>query len=69
MSSSLIAPIQACSDVLFDVLHAVVGQVTDQNLTPQIQDLIHHMPQPVEQIPFILLWGREKHRLCDISDR
>lgn len=66
---SLISPVQTCSDVLFDVLHAVVGQVTNQNLPPQIQDLIHHMPQPVEQISFVLLRGRETQALRDNSDR
>lgn len=41
--------------MLLDVPHAVVGQVTHQNLPPQVQDLVHHVPQPVEQIPLVLL--------------
>lgn len=58
----LVAPVQTGSDVLFDVPHAVVGQVTHQNLPPKVQDLIHYVPQPMEQIPFILLQDRERGR-------
>lgn len=51
--------------MLLDVPHAVVGQVTHQNLPPQVQDLVHHMPQPVKQIPLVLLptgeGGEERH--------
>ena len=43
--------------MLLDVLHAVVGQVTHQHLPPQVQHLVHHVPEPVEQIPLALLRG------------
>ena len=33
---SLVSPVQPGSDVLFDVFHAVVGEVTNQNLSPQV---------------------------------
>lgn len=57
---SLVAPVQSGCDVLLDVPHAVVGQVTHQHLPPQVQDLVHHVPQPVEQIPLVLLRGEEE---------
>lgn len=56
---SLVAPVQSCRDVLFNVPHAVMGEVAHQHLPPQVQDFIHHMPKPVEQIPLILLWKEE----------
>ena len=61
-SNSLVAPVQSGRDVLLDVPHAVMGEAADQHLPPQVQDFIHHVPKPVEQIPLILLWkgGPEK---------
>lgn len=53
----LVAPIQTCRDVLFDVPHAVVCQVTHQNLPSQVQYLIHHVPQSMKQITFVFLRG------------
>lgn len=54
---SLVTPVQSGRDVLLDVPHAVVGEVAHQHLPPQVQDLIHHVPKPVEQIPLVLLAG------------
>lgn len=45
--------------MLLDVPHAVMGEVAHQHLPPQVQDFIHHVPKPVEQIPLILLWRQE----------
>lgn len=59
---SLVAPVQSGCDVLLDVPHAVVGQVTHQHLPPKVQDLVHHVPQPVEQIPLVPLRIREGGR-------
>lgn len=52
---SLIAPVQAGSNVTLHILHPVVGQMAHQHLPPQIQDFIHDVPQPVEEIAFISL--------------
>lgn len=41
--------------MLLDVPHAIMGEVSNQHLPPQVQDLIHHMPKPMEQIPLVLL--------------
>lgn len=62
---SLVAPIQSCCDVLLDVPQTVMSEVANQHLPPQVQDFIHHVPKPVEQIPLIFLevWKRgEKKR-------
>lgn len=64
---SLIAPVQTCRDVLFDIPHAVVSQVTNQNLPPKVQNLIHHMPQSVKQISFIFLWGKQQGRKAQLK--
>lgn len=45
------------------ILHPVMGQMAHQHLPPQIQDFIHDVPQPVEEIAFISLgrtqmWNR-----------
>lgn len=48
--------------MLLDVPHAVVGQVTHQHLPSQVQDLVHHVPQPVKQIPLVLLRQREQEQ-------
>ena len=63
VSHVLIAPVQARCDMLLDVAHAVMGQVAHQNLLPQLQDLIHHVPQPVEEITLIFL-----HRGCKSNE-
>lgn len=60
---SLIAPVQAGSNVALHILHPVMGQMAHQHLPPQIQDFIHDVPQPVEEIAFISLgrtqmWNR-----------
>lgn len=52
---SLVAPVQSRCDVLLHVLHTVMGEVAHQHLPPQVQDFIHHVPKPVEQIALILL--------------
>lgn len=51
----LVAPVQSRRDVLLNVPHSVVGEVAHQHLPSKVQDFIHHMPKPVEQIPLILL--------------
>lgn len=45
------------------ILHPVMGQMAHEHLPPQIQDFIHDVPQPVEEIAFISLgstqmWNR-----------
>lgn len=32
-----------------------MGEVSHQHLPPQVQDFVHHVPKPVEQIPLVLL--------------
>lgn len=52
---SLVAPVQSGCDVLLNIPHAVMGEVAHQYLPPEVQDFIHHVPKPVEQIPLVLL--------------
>lgn len=52
---SLIAPVQAGGNVTLHILHPVVGQMAHQHLPAQIQDFIHDVPQPMEEIAFISL--------------
>ena len=52
---SLVAPVQSGCDVLLDIPHTVMSKVANQHLPSQVQDFIHHVPKPVEQIPLILL--------------
>lgn len=52
---SLVAPVQSRRNVLLHVPHPVMSEVAHQHLPPQVQDFIHHVPKPVEQIPLILL--------------
>lgn len=41
--------------MLFDVSHALMGQVTEQDLLSQLQDLCHYMPKSVEELSLVLL--------------
>lgn len=45
------------------ILHPVVGEMPHQHLPPQIQDFIHDVPQPVEEITFISLGNMQMWRV------
>lgn len=56
---SLVAPVQPDGDVSLDVAALVLGQVTGQQLPPQVDELQHHVADLVEQIHFVFLVERE----------
>lgn len=45
------------------ILHPVMGKMANQHLAPQIQDFIHDVPQPVEEITFIPLRNMQRREL------
>lgn len=65
---SLVAPVQADGDVSLDVPALVLGQVTRQQLPPQVDELHHHMAELVEEIHSVLLGEKQPlhciRRLC-----
>lgn len=54
-SNSLIAPVQPYSDVAFDFTDLILGQVAWKQLSPQINQLVHHVTELVEEVDFMLL--------------
>lgn len=56
---SLIAPVQADGDVSLYVPTLVLGQVTRQQLPPQVDELHHDEAELVEQLYLVLLVGTE----------
>lgn len=52
---SLVAPVEARGDVALHVLRAVMSQVAQQHLPPQVQHLVHDVPQPVEEVALVPL--------------
>ncbi len=53
--NSLIAPVQSYSDVAFDFTDLILGQVAWKQLSPQINQLVHHVAELVKQVNFMLL--------------
>lgn len=45
------------------ILHPVMGKMANKHLAPQIQDFIHDVPQPVEEITFISLRSMQRREL------
>lgn len=35
-----------------------MGEMANKDLSPQVQDFIHYVPQPVKEIPLIPLWHK-----------
>lgn len=60
-SNSLIAPVQSYSDVAFDFTDLILGQVAWKQLSPQINQLVHHVTELVKEVNFMLLWGEKKY--------
>ena len=56
--SSLVAPVQADADVSLDVPTLVLGQVTCQQLPPQVDELQHDVAELEEHIHLVLLGDR-----------
>ena len=52
---SLVAPVQSHSDVSFDLTGLVLGQVTLDQLPPEVHQLVHHMAQLMEQVHLVFL--------------
>lgn len=57
---SLVAPVQAHSDVAFDLPQLLLHQVGRQHLSAQVDQLVHHMTQLVEQVHLVLLQGEKQ---------
>lgn len=64
---SLIAPVEAGGDVALHILHPVMGQVAHQHLPSQVQDFVHDVPQPVEEVAFVPLGNTHRGRLSSQS--
>lgn len=54
-SNSLIAPVKPYSDVPLDLTSLVLGEVTLDQLPTQVDELVHHMAQLMEQIHLVFL--------------
>lgn len=52
---SLIAPVQPHGDVALDLTSLVLGEMTLDQLPTQVDELIHHMTQLVEQVHLVFL--------------
>lgn len=53
---SLVAPVEAYGDVALDLAALVLGQVPLDELPPQVDELVHHVAQLMEQVHLVLLW-------------
>lgn len=60
-SHSLIAPVEPHGDVALDLAGLVLGEVTLDQLPPQVDELVHHMSQLVEQIHLVFLFPPQKN--------
>lgn len=60
---SLIAPVKSYSDVTLDLTGLVLGEMTLDQLPTQVDELIHHMAQLMEQIHLVFLLKQPKKRL------
>lgn len=52
---SLIAPVESDGDVTLDLTSLVLSEVALDQLPTQVDELIHHMTQLMEQIHFVFL--------------
>lgn len=57
---SLIAPVQSYSDVTLDLTSLVLGEMTLDQLPTQVDELIHHMAQLMEQIHLVFLLSQNR---------
>lgn len=57
---SLIAPVESYSDVTLDLTSLVLGEMTLDQLPTQVDELIHHMTQLMEQIHLVFLMKQPK---------
>lgn len=53
---SLIAPVKPYSDVALDLTGLVLGQVPLDQLPAQVDQLVHHVAQLMEQVHLVFLW-------------
>lgn len=52
---SLIAPVKPYSDVALDLPGLVLGQVALDELSAQVDELVHHVAQLMEQVHLVFL--------------
>lgn len=52
---SLIAPVKPYSDVAFDLTGLVLGEVPLDELPAQVDELVHHVAQLMEQVHLVFL--------------
>lgn len=57
---SLIAPVQPHGDVALDLTSLVLGEMTLDQLPTQVDELIHHMTQLMEQIHLVFLLSQRR---------
>lgn len=57
---SLIAPVEPYSDVTLDLTSLVLGEVSLDQLPTQVDELIHHMTQLMEEIHLVFLLRQPK---------
>lgn len=57
---SLIAPVEPDGDVPLDLTSLVLGEMALDQLPTQVDELIHHMTQLVEQIHLVFLLKEAK---------
>lgn len=60
---SLIAPVKPYSDVALDLPGLVLGQVALDELSAQVDELVHHVAQLMEQVHLVFLSEQAKHRV------
>lgn len=58
--NSLIAPVEPHGDVPLDLTSLVLGEVTLDQLPTQVDELIHHMAQLMEQVHLVFLLKQPK---------
>lgn len=65
---SLIAPVKPYSDVTLDLTSLVLGEMPLDELPTQVDELIHHMTQLMEQIHLVFLLNQPRKDLVRIWD-
>lgn len=60
---SLIAPVKPYSDVALDLAGLVLGEVALDELPTQVDELVHHVAQLMEQVHLVFLWEQRETEL------
>lgn len=60
---SLIAPVKPYSDVALDLAGLVLGEMPLDELPTQVDELVHHVAQLMEQVHLVFLWEQRETEL------